>query len=119
MWLTVQDVYCADLSSEDSEQYSAIWDKYLLKLNDFTLAALGKRTMFEHVFHSIHLIMCTSSTSEGLKGCLCKVFIEDPVLEVQRQPHNFMKKIFIPVASAMDRIFNWQGIVLPGSTEIQ
>lgn len=109
----------ADLSSQDSEKYAAIWDKYLLKLNDFTLAALGKRTMFEHVFHVIHLIVRASSTNDGLKGGLCKVFIEDPGLEVQRQPRNFMQNIFVPVATAMDQIFNWRDIAIPGPREIQ
>ncbi len=75
--------------------------------------------MFEHVFHVIHLIMRASSTNTGLQGGLCKVFMEDAALDVKRQPHNFVENIFVPVATAMGRIFNWQEMQLPGLVETQ
>ena len=101
--------YAAECNNEQSDMHADVWDLYLLKLNHFRLAALGERTMFEHVFHIIHLLVKSSSSHHQLQSArLCDVFVDDPALNVRRSHSRFMSKLFIPVASAMDKIFNWR-----------
>lgn len=118
---TTCNVCCAiaGLSDAKSEEYANIWDKYLLKLNGYALSALRGRTMFEHLFHVIHMILKASRQAKGFEQHLDlhAAFVNDPIIDICQQPKKFMEHFFQPVAKAMDRIFNWRELKLPESEE--
>ena len=107
----------AGCNNEDSEKHSGTWDEFLLKLNDSSLASLPGRTMFEHILHTIYLLIRSSNSNPQVPSAnLCDIFDEDPAITVRSSPKTFMNALFIPVATAMDRIFNWRQLYVTGAT---
>ena len=114
----------ADLDYAQSNAFSNIWDQYLLKLNDYQLASLGSKTMFEYIFHVIHLLvnLPRGRTQIGFQtDQLQRVFMDpDGVIDISGNPNQFMENLFTPVAQAMDRIFNWRReLQITGSDQMQ
>ena len=114
----------ADLDYEPSNAFSNIWDQYLLKLNDYQLASLGSKTMFEYIFHVIHLLvnLPRGRTQIGFQTDQLRRVFMDPngVIDISGNPNQFMANLFRPVAQAMDRIFNWRReLQIEGSQQMQ
>ena len=114
----------ADLDYAQSNAFSNICDQYLLKLNDYQLASLGSKTMFEYIFHVIHLLvnLPRGRTQIGFQtDQLQRVFMDpDGVIDISGNPNQFMENLFTPVAQAMDRIFNWRReLQITGSDQMQ
>lgn len=74
--------------------------------------------MFEHIFHVIHMILKSSGTTKDFDKSLdlLAAFTADDIA-ISQQPERFMEDFFIPVAEAMDRIFNWRELKLQDSEE--
>lgn len=114
------------MQDDEIEDIAEDWDTYLLQLEDYTLMSVPDCTMFEHIFHIIHhLVVPTPSSAylhkhRDLVGAFTKDLDSaagsgsfDNPLNLKANPANFMSKMFLPVAKALDRIFNWRD--LPGT----
>lgn len=76
--------------------------------------------MFEHIFHVIHWIRESTGDLRDFQSIdVLTAFTQNSDIDVRKQPNTFMKDMFVPVAEAMDRIFNWRDLKVSGTREVQ
>ena len=102
------------LDGPDQDILVGVWHKYLTRLNSFTLAALGKRPMFEHVLYVVYWMLTASGKTNDYTEWDILAALTAPASDVRKQADTFIPNMFEPVAQAMDRILNWRDLTVGG-----